>query len=233
VAKITHAIILAGGKGERMRPLTSDRPKPMVYIGGKPIIAYPISQVVKAGVNQIVFACSYKREVLINHIKTGKRYGVKAIYSIEESPLGRGGGIKQAMKQLEGDWEDVIVTNGDQIWQLDLPAMIEKHQAAKALATIVVVPLKSPYGIVEVNDHDQVLGFKEKPLLPHWVNAGIYIFNREIMDLLPDVGDHEDQTFPKLPKERFIVYKSHDYWRGVDTVKDKTEADAEVGKIFK
>ncbi|MFH0936973.1 MAG: nucleotidyltransferase family protein [Candidatus Daviesbacteria bacterium] len=230
--KIKSAIILAGGKGERLRPYTNDRPKPMVEIAGKPILAYQINELKKAGVEEIILACSYQREVLQSYLSDGEKYKIKASYSIEETPLGRGGGIKQAMKQITGDWDDVIISNGDNLWRVDLKSLIKKHQEKRALATIVVVPLKSPYGIVEFNENDEILGFREKPELPHWINAGIYVFSKNIELLLPDIGDHEVETFPKLPKEKFLVFQSRDYWRGIDTVKDLTEAEKEVKEIF-
>ena len=229
---VNCAIILAGGKGERLRPYTNDRPKPMVEVNGKPILAYQLDQLKKAGIAEVVFACSYQREALQKHLDSGEKYGIKALFSIEETPLGRGGGIKKAMKMLPKGWENVLITNGDNLWKLDLDGLIKKHQDRKAIATVVVVPLKSPYGIVEFNDSDEILGFSEKPILPHWVNAGIYIFSKEIEPLLPDEGDHEIETFPKLPTERFLVFKSTDYWRGVDTVKDLTEAEKEVAEVF-
>lgn len=229
---VNCAIILAGGKGERLRPYTNDRPKPMVEINGKPILAYQLAQLTKAGIKEVVFATSYKREALQKHLDSGEKYGIKALFSVEETPLGRGGGIKKAMQMLPKDWEHVLITNGDNLWKLDVLGLIKKHIEKNAIATILVVPLKSPYGIVEFNDSDQVLGFKEKPILPHWINAGVYIFSKEIEPLLPDEGDHEIETFPKLPSERFLVFKSTDYWRGVDTVKDLTEAEKEVAEIF-
>lgn len=229
---VKYAIILAGGKGERLRPFTNDRPKPMVEVGGKPILAYQLAQLTKAGINEVVFACSYHHEALQKHLREGKKYGVTALFSVEETPLGRGGGIKKAMSELPEGWENVVIANGDNLWKLDLDGLIRKHQERGAIATIVVVPLKSPYGIVEFNEEDEILGFSEKPILPHWVNAGVYIFSKEIEPLLPDEGDHEIETFPKLPSNRFIVFKSTDYWRGVDTVKDLTEAEKEVAEVF-
>lgn len=230
---VKSAIILAGGKGERLRPFTNDRPKPMVEVAGKPILAYQLEQLKKAGVELVVFACSYQREALQKHVDSGSKYGIKALFSVEATPLGRGGGIKKAMKQLPQAWQDTVVLNGDNLWKLDLDGMMRKHQERGAIATIAVVPLRSPYGVVEFNDQDEILGFKEKPLLPHWINPGIYIFSKEIEPLLPDEGDHEIATFPNLPQERFIVFKSTDYWRGVDTVKDLTEAEKEVAEVFR
>ena len=230
--KITQAIILAGGKGERLRPLTNDRPKPMVEVGEKPIIQYQIEKLAECGVKFIVISCGYKHEVIEEYFKNGSDYGLQIEYEIEESPLGRGGGIKAAMKHLSDGWQDVIVMNGDILSDVDLDQLVDAHLSNQAIVTDLVVPLKSPYGIVEINDDNQVLGFKEKPVLPYWINGGIYVFNQQIENLLPDIGDHETETFPKLPKEKFRAYKSQDYWRGVDTIKDKTEADREVEEVF-
>ncbi len=229
---VKSAIILAGGKGERLRPLTLDRPKPMVLLGGKPIVSYQIRQMARAGIEEIIFACSYKHEALQKEIQTGKRYKICAKYSVEEEPLGRGGGIKKAMGELTKKWDEVLVTNGDNLWRIDINNLVAAHRRNRAIATIVVVPLKSPYGIVEYDKHNHILGFREKPVLPHWINAGVYVFNREIEKLLPDIGDHETETFPKLPKENFFVYQSTDYWRGIDTVKDLSEAQKEIAALF-
>lgn len=229
---IKDAIILAGGRGERLRPHTNDKPKPMVEIGGKPIFEYQLEQLIKAGVKRVVFAVSYKRKVLMDYVGDGSRYAIQVLYSIEEEPLGRGGGIKQAMEILKslGDLgEKIIVTNGDNLWKLDVNGLVEKSN--DSLATIVVVPLRSPYGVVDSNEQDQITGFREKPILPYWINAGIYIFNKKIKDLLPDVGDHETETFPHLPREKFLVFKSEDYWRGVDTAKDLTDAEKELALL--
>lgn len=226
------AIILAGGKGERLRPFTNDRPKPMVEICGRPILAYQLDQLKSVGVKEVVFACSYQREMLQEHVGNGERYGMQASYSVEETPLGRGGGIKQAMQYLSLGWDNVIVLNGDNLWKVDLSGMLDQHKQTSAMVTMVISPLKSPYGIIDFDEDKHVLAFKEKPVLPHWINSGIYIFSKEIEPLLPDIGDHETETFPKLPKEKFFVFQSEDYWRGVDTVKDLTEAEKEVAEIF-
>ena len=156
---INSAIILAGGKGERLRPYTDDRPKPLVEVGGKPILAYQLDQLKKAGIETVVFACSYQREALQKHLDSGEKYGIKALFSVEETPLGRGGGIKKAMQMLPQVWGNALVVNGDNLWKLDIEGLIKKHEERRAMATIVVVPLRSPYGIVEFNAADEILGF--------------------------------------------------------------------------
>ena len=230
--RVKHAIVLAGGKGERLRPLTDGRPKSMVEVAGVPILDYQLNALRDSGVEEVVLTVSYLREVIQDHVGDGERHGVKATYSVEETPLGRGGAIKQAMQQIGADWEDAFALNGDNLWQVDFEAFVRLHRDRSAIATVLVAPLRSPYGIVDFNENDEILGFREKPALPFWLNAGMYVMNREIEPLLPDVGDHEDDTFPYLPRERFLAFQSRGYWRGIDTVKDVTEAETEVAEIF-
>lgn len=229
---IKYAIILAGGKGERLRPLTEDRPKPMVEIGGQPILRYQIDQLIESGVEHVVISCGYKHQVIQDYFKSGEDFGLKIDYSIEETPLGRGGGIKAALKLLPPDWQNAAILNGDILVKLDFGDFFQTHLDTQATVTDLVTPLHSPYGIVDFDEQNQVLGFREKPILPFWINGGIYCFNQSIFDLLPDIGDHETETFPHLSKDKFRVYKSTDYWRGVDTVKDKTEAEKEIAQQF-
>ena len=232
MSHVKHAIILAGGKGERLRPLTDGRPKSMVEVAGVPILDYQLRALREGGVEEVVLTVSYLKEVIQDHVGVGDKHGIKATYSVEETPLGRGGAIKQAMKQIGTDWKDAIALNGDNLWQVDFEAFVRLHRDRDAIATVLVAPLRSPYGIVDFNENDEILGFREKPELPFWMNAGMYVMSREIEPLLPDIGDHEDKTFPHLPRERFLAFQSRGYWRGIDTVKDVTEAETEVAEIF-
>lgn len=229
---VKTAIILAGGKGERLKPYTNDRPKPMVEIGGKPILEYQLEQLKLAGVEQVIFTLSYKKEAVMDWVGDGSKYGLKVTYSIEETPLGRGGAIKKAMKELGGDWDSVVGLNGDNLWQIDLKQVFEVHKKNNALITLVVSSLKSPYGIADIDSDNHITGYREKPPLPYWLNDGIYVISKEALELLPDIGDQEDYTFPFLPPERFIAFKNEGYWRGIDTVKDLLEAEKEVKEIF-
>lgn len=224
------AIILAGGKGERLRPFTEGRPKPMVEVLGIPILGYQIQWLQTQGITHIVLSCGYRYEVIQEYFGDGARWGVPIDYCIETEPLGRGGGIRKALAQL-GDQSDlVIATNGDIITNFALSPVIAQHRASGALATIVLVPFVSPYGIVEVDD-DRVIGFQEKPELPYWINGGVYVLSQQIYDHLPAQGDHEETTFPRLAAEgKLGAYKSRAYWRAVDTVKDLAEVNRELEK---
>lgn len=219
-----RAIILAGGRGERLRPFTQDRPKGMVEILGRPLLEYQIRWLRSQGVDEILVACGYRHEVIRDHFGDGTAWNLRIDYVVEDEPLGRGGALKQAMAQLPHGSEPSLATNGDVITNVEVAPAIERHVRQGMLATVVVAPFVSPYGIVEIGDGDRVAGFREKPELPYWVNAGIYVLAPQIAPLLPDKGDHETTTFPRLAREgRLGAYRSRAFWRGVDTVKDLME----------
>lgn len=224
---VKAAIILAGGKGERLRPYTNDRPKVMVEVAGKPILAWQIEWLKSHGITKFVLTVSYMHQVVSDYFGDGSKFGIEIDYSIEEIPLGRGGGIKKAFKSplLAGE-EDVVVCNGDIITKLDLTKMIKNHLDQKALVSLLLVPYISRWGVVKVDEQNHITGFEEKPKLPYWINGGIYLFNKEVEPMLPEIGDHEKETFPKIPREEFLGFKEEGFWRAVDVVKDKSEAES-------
>ena len=219
-----YAIIIAGGKGERLRPLTSDRPKHMVLLGDKPILEYQIDWLKRNGATDIVVAVGHLHHVIEEYFADGSRWGVRMAYSLEKEPLGRGGALKLAYRQVPPDEELIIATNGDNVNTQPLAPMIRQHKRTGALATLLLTQLRSPYGIVKQRGK-QIVGFREKPLLPHWLSAGVYVLQREFFADLPDVGDHEDELFPRLAAEgRLYGFRSRSYWKAIDTVKDLNEA---------
>jgi len=224
-----HAIVLAGGRGERLRPLTNDRPKPMVEVSGAPILAYQLSWLRSQGVTEVVIACGYRHEVITDYFGTGDRWGLRIQYAVEDRPLGRGGAIRGAYVGLSPPPDLVLATNGDIITNLPVGPVVEQHRGRGHLATIVLVPYVSSFGLVEVDGADHVVAFQEKPTLPYWINAGVYVLSREALSHFPEVGDHEQTTFPLLAQQRRLgAYRSQDYWRTVDTVKDLSDASREM-----
>jgi NDP-sugar pyrophosphorylase family protein len=218
------AITIVGGKGERLRPLTGDRPKSMVPLLGKPILEYQIEWLRESGITHLVVACGYLHEVIEDYFGDGRRWGLQVSYSVEDEPLGRGGALKLAYRQVPQSEAFVIAANGDNVNTQPLAPMIRQHRRTGALATLLLTQLRSPYGIVRQRGK-QISGFREKPLLPHWLSAGVYVLNREFFAMLPDVGDHEDELFPRLAAEgRLYGFRSRAYWKGIDTVKDLNEA---------
>lgn len=220
-----HAIILAGGRGERLRPLTDDRPKGMVEVAGRPILAYQLAWLRRHGIEDVTISCGYLAGVIQQFFGDGTDFGMRVRYAVEQEPLGRGGALRYALGLIQTN-EPVVAANGDNITNVDLKAMIHRHSAAGVLATDMLVPLRSPYGIAELDDDDFVRGFREKPELPYWLNAGFYVFDPSIRELLPERGDHEDTTFPILASKRKLLgYRSHAFWRAADTIKDVTELE--------
>lgn len=224
-----QAILLAGGKGERLRPFTADRPKAMVEVLGVPLLGYQLQWLQAQAVTDIIISCGYRHEVIEDYFGTGEKWGVRIQYAVEAQPLGRGGALKLAFGLLREGEDVCLATNGDVLTNVRIKPLLQAHRESGCLATVVLAPFISPYGIVEVDADDRVVAFHEKPELPYWVNAGIYVLAREIERLLPDQGDHEDTTFPRLAAERNLgAFKSRSYWRAVDTMKDLSEVQKDL-----
>ncbi|ARM76641.1 nucleotidyltransferase family protein [Acidianus manzaensis] len=223
------AVILAGGYGKRLRPLTDDKPKPLIEIAGKPIIEWQIEWLKNYGINSFIILTGYKKEVLTEWISKNKnRLEIECLFSTEEEPLGTGGAIYQVKSFLN---EEFITINGDILTNLD----IRELKTQDALASIALVPLRSPYGVVQTND-DKVIKFVEKPVLKdYWVNAGVYVLKQDIFEYLPEKGDIERLTFPTLAEKGLLKGKKFEnvYWRSIDSVKDVEEASNELPEIFK
>ncbi|MFP3197824.1 MAG: nucleotidyltransferase family protein [Sulfolobaceae archaeon] len=226
------AVILAGGFGKRLRPLTDERPKPLIEIAGKPIIEWQIKWLKKFGVTSVFVLAGYKKEVLIDWVaKNQDKLGIPIAILTEDQPLGTGGAIKR-LNGFISNGEKFFVLNGDILTNLDLSKLGDD----KAVAVISLVPLRSPFGIVKVNSEGNIIQFVEKPVLKDfWINAGIYSMNSEIFEYLPEKGDIEKETFPLLAKKGLLKGITFDdvYWRSIDTLKDYEEANAEITEVFK
>lgn len=222
------AIVLAGGLGMRLRPLTDDRPKALVPVKGRPIAEYQVEWLMKEGdVASVTFACGYKWERLKEHF--GSSFGGMPVdYSVEEEPLGTGGAIKKALAAKDQD-ELVVVTNGDIITDLPLRRMIEAHkQAGEISASMLVVPYRSRFGVVKIDKLKTVREFDEKPSFPDvWINGGVYVLNtKRILKNLPDKGDIERETFPKLVTHGALLsYPHYGDWFYIDSLKDLKELE--------
>lgn len=224
------AVILAGGFGKRLRPLTDERPKPLIEIAGKPIIEWQILWLKKFGINAFYILTGYKKDIMVDWVsKNQERLNVSIAILTEEEPLGTGG----AIKRLEGFInEEFFVLNGDILTNID----VTKLRCDNAIASIALVPLRSPYGIVRLDSEGKVIQFVEKPLLKeYWINAGVYYTKPEIFEYLPTKGDIEKETFPKLAEKGLLKGATFDssYWRSIDTIKDYEEANSEIHEIFK
>ena len=222
-----YALTIAGGRGERLKPLTDNLPKPMVPVNGRPMLSYQVEWMRSQGVTDIVFLCGYKGEKIQEYFGDGRKFGIDAHYSFEDEPLGRGGAVRKGLSQVPADAGTVLVTNGDNVTDLRLSDLMEIHRDANALASMMLAPYPSQYGIVETDDTGMVTQFVEKGRLPFWINAGVYLFERSIEKLLPEVGDHETSTFQELAAQRkMAALKSDALWLTVDSPKDLREVEA-------
>lgn len=200
----------------------------MVLVAGKPLLEHHIEWLVANGVTHLVLASGYMHEMIEDYFGDGERFGVAITYSVEMKPLGRGGAFKLAYAQVPDTEQLVFGTNGDNLHTQPLAPMIEQHRRTGAVATLLLTQLRSQYGLVN-QQGERVTGFEEKPLLPYWLSAGVYLLNREFFADCPDVGDHEDKLFPRLAAEgKLYGFQSTLYWKSIDTVKDVTEAAAHM-----
>lgn len=214
----TEAIILAGGKAERLGEAAEGRPKALVEIAGRPLGAYQLALLRAAGVRRAIVSCAAGQEEAFERELSG--LGLELVAVGESEPLGRGGGLRLAAGARRGPGA-VYALNGDELFDLDLTRLWDHHRSHGGAATITVAPLRSHLGVVDVDDEDVVRGFREAPELPHWVNTGLYVLEEEAIERLPERGDHESSTFPELAAEgRLRAFRHSGLWLTVNTPKD-------------
>lgn len=212
-----EAIILAGGKAERLGEAAGGRPKALVELAGRPLAAYQVEQLAAAGVTRVLVSCAAGQEGVFETALGG--IGPEVVAVPEPEPLGRGGGIRYAAQERR-EQGDVIALNGDELVDVDLSQLLDLHREREAAATITVVPLRSPFGVVDL-DGDLVTGFREAPRLDQWVSCGIYVLGEEALERFPERGDHETSTFPELAAEgRLRALRHEGVWLTVNTPKD-------------
>lgn len=220
------AIILAGGRGKRLRPITDYIPKPLVPIKNIPIIEWQIKYLKKFGIDEIIICTGYKQDI-IEHYLNIKNIGVKIKFSVEKSPLGTGGAIKKAAKLINE--KSFFVINGDTITNIDLKELAKKQNS------LASIELRTNFGILETNN-DKIIKFREKKeIVGVWMNAGIYHLEKNILKDLPLKGDIEKTVFPDYAKkgnlhiEKFKNVK----WYSIDSFKDIEECSLEIEKVIK
>ena len=220
------AIILAGGRGKRLRPVTDYIPKPLVPIKNIPIIEWQIKYLKKFGINEVIICTGYKAEMIESYLNM-KNLGIKISFSIEKSPLGTGGAIKKAGSMINE--KSFFVINGDTITNIDLKKLSSKKNA------IAAIELRTKYGILET-DLEKIINFKEKKEIPNtWMNAGIYHLEKQILKELPVKGDIEKTVFPKYAKKGLldtIKFKNIE-WYSIDSFKDMEDCSVKVENIIK
>jgi NDP-sugar pyrophosphorylase family protein len=219
-----EAIILCGGKAERLGDAAGGRPKSLVEVAGRPLAAYQVARLAAAGVDRVIISCAAGQGDAFESELAG--LGADVVAAEEPERLGRGGGIKFAAK-LREETGDVYALNGDELVAVDFDALLARHHEAGGAATVSVTQPRSPFGVVDLGDGDVVEGFSEGGAIPYWVSCGIYVLSEEALARFPEKGDHESTTFPELVAERRLFAYRHDgLWLTVNTPKElRTAAD--------
>lgn len=221
-----EAILLVGGKGTRLRPLTLSAPKPLLPTAGVPFLAHQLTRAAECGITHVVLATSYRAEMFAEAFGDGAVFGLSIDYVHESAPLGTGGGIRNAAPLLRGESDDpVVILNGDILSAHDLPAQVDLHRKKDAAVTLHLVEVDDPtrYGCVPVDSSGRVTAFLEKTPNPvtNRINAGCYVFRRSVIDSIPagQVVSVERETFPGLIESGELVlgYPESRYWLDVGT----------------
>jgi NDP-sugar pyrophosphorylase family protein len=221
-----EAIILAGGKAERLGDAAAGRPKALVDVAGTPLAGYQVARLARAGVKRVIVSCAAGQGGEFERDLHG--LGAEIAVAEEHERLGRGGGIKFAA-QLRRERGDVYALNGDELVAVDFAALIARHRDAGGLATLTVAQPKSQFGLVEVDDEDVVHAFRENASVPYWVNCGNYVLTDEAIDRFPERGDHESTTFPELAREgKLHAHRHSGLWLTVNTPKELRVATEHV-----
>jgi mannose-1-phosphate guanylyltransferase len=232
-----EAVVLVGGQGTRLQPLTLRTPKPMLPFAGVPFLTHQIERLRSAGVEHLVLATSYRSEVFHEHFGSGKDLGLRIDYVTEAEPLGTGGGIRNVARRLESDENDpVLIVNGDVLSGHDIKAQLEVHRRREAAVTLHLVEVEDPrpFGCVPTDSHSRVTGFIEKSPNPvtNRINAGCYVFARHVIDEIPAERpvSVERETFPGLLEAKAIVlgYVDNSYWLDVGTPAAFVQGSADV-----
>jgi NDP-sugar pyrophosphorylase family protein len=223
-----EAILLAGGKAERLGKAADGRPKALVPVAGHPLAVYQVALLAAAGVRRVVVSCAEGQGARFERELAG--LGVEIVPVEEPEPLGRGGGLRLAAEALT-EPAACFALNGDELLDVDLPGLARSHDERDGAATITVTRVRSPFGVVELSEDDVVTGFREAPLLDDWVSCGVYVLGPEALARLPERGDHETTTFPELAAEgKLRAFRHQGLWITVNTPKDLRLAENYVGE---
>ncbi|MEZ4774409.1 MAG: nucleotidyltransferase family protein [Bacteroidia bacterium] len=228
---IKEAIVLAGGMGTRLRSVVADVPKPMAEVNGRPFLAYLLDELNEQGVETVVLAVGYKREVIVDYF--GEKYkNISLRYSVEEEALGTGGGIKQACEML--DRNDALVLNGDTFFGVDVQQLYQYYQKKDADLVLALKEMRDfdRYGTVQIDEAGQVTGFEEKAYKSvGMINGGIYLFKKELItnDLFPQKFSFEKDVLESLfPQKRFFGLAFDVYFIDIGIPQDYERSQREL-----
>lgn len=231
------AVILAGGEGTRLRPLTNTRPKPLLPILGKPCVEYVIRSLVDAGVERAFLTCGYRSQDMVDQLGNGRQFGLDMRFAFEDHPAGTAGAVKLLEKELGGT---IIVVSGDVLADVDIRSLVAMHRRKGALATMALTTVDRPeeFGIVGLDDDGRIVRFKEKPkteeVFSNLINAGIYVLDKRALRDIPESEkyDFSKQLFPKLLERSEPLYGMPipGLWKDIGRPRDLLDANLRMAE---
>lgn len=226
-----QVVIMAGGMGSRLRPITENLPKPMIELGGRPILETIIKRFESQGFQNVVLCVNYRADMIMEHFGDGSKFGVEISYVHEEKRMGTAGALSLLPTVPD---KPIIVTNGDVLTTMDYAKLLDFHYTHNAQATMClnVFKYQLPYGAVEVNGH-RIVKITEKPVQQFLVNAGVYVINPEALELIPS-GTFFDMPslFDKISGESRAAFPLHEYWLDIGQLPDLERAKNDFSAFF-
>jgi len=230
-----QAVVLAGGKGTRLRPLTNTRPKPLLPVLGRPCVDYVIESLANAGVEEVFLTCGYRSEDMVEALGSGRQFGVDMIMCFEDRPAGTAGAVKLIEDRLE---DRFVVASGDVLADVDVRSLVQQHVGNGAMATMALTTVERPeeFGIVGLDDTGRIERFKEKPrteeVFSNLINAGIYVLERDVLPEIPqgEMYDFSKQLFPKLLAAGWPLYGARlgGLWKDIGRPRDLLDANIQM-----
>jgi len=220
------AVVMAGGLGKRLRPLTDQLPKPMLPVGDRPVMEYVLEQLQKVGISRVSITTHYKPEAIIKHFGDGKRFGIDIDYVNEDEPLGTAG----ALGLIDPPEAPVLVINGDVLTQVNFRAMFEYHTEHQAELTVGVrrFEVQVPYGVVEMDEQANITGLDEKPTYRFFINAGVYLIEPRVFPLIKNQEKLDaTELIERLVAEgrKVVGFPIHEYWLDIGRPEDYVRAN--------
>ena len=238
--KVHQAVVMVGGMGTRLRPLTNDRPKPILPVLDKPCLSYLIGSLARGGVDEVILACGYRSEKMAAAIGDGTKEGIRIVYSYEDEPMGTAGAIKLLEDRLD---DTFVAVNGDVFADFDLKKEIEEHKRSKASITISLTRVKDPceFGIARLNEDGRITEFKEKPkpeeVFSDLINAGVYVMQKDVLKYVPKGKKYDlsKELVPDLMNKghRIQGHVINGMWMDVGRPRDLFGANIEAAKKLK
>jgi NDP-sugar pyrophosphorylase family protein len=225
-------VLMAGGLGSRLSPLTEECPKPLLKVGHQPVLETIIESFIDHGFHRFMISVNFQSEMIENYFQDGRQWGVSIDYLREKEALGTAGALSMLDESLE---HPIIVMNGDLLTKLNFRNLLEFHQDHDALITMCVreYDFQVPYGVVKLNG-SYATALEEKPLHKFFVNAGVYVINPEVLSSIPENKFHNmtDVIGPLLEKKKVASFPIHEYWIDIGKIEDLRQAHGEFETVF-